>query len=98
MMINVADLVDPSDPEGRTYRQINAARMHNIPIGTLVELDTGERLRVMMHTRDCDRTPLYSLGIAGDEYQNSPGQLRHGYDEECLKVIAYPSEESTTTV
>lgn len=33
---NIADLVNPES--GKTYRQENAAKVHNIPIGSLVEI------------------------------------------------------------
>ncbi|UTU09680.1 hypothetical protein CcrBL47_gp395 [Caulobacter phage BL47] len=60
--MNVADFRDPRDPEGRSYRQVNAALVHGLPLGALVEVnDTGARLFVGLHTRDCDQTPLYSL-------------------------------------
>lgn len=87
-MFNVADLTDPNDSQERTYRQVNAERAHAIPLGTLVELETGERLRVMMHTRDCDQTPLYSLGVTGSEEDNI-GRMtwHHGYGEESLAVV-----------
>lgn len=65
--INVADLKDLNDPEGRTYREINNATKHKFKIGDLVELDNGVRLYVVFLSRDCDRTPLYSLGWK-DEY------------------------------
>lgn len=74
MIINIADLRDPQDPNGRTYRQVNAAKTHKIPIGALVEIVTNEywgqgddedyrgvRLYVVHHARDCDQTPLYCL-------------------------------------
>ncbi|UTU08063.1 hypothetical protein CcrC1_gp377 [Caulobacter phage C1] len=61
-MMNVADFKDPHDPEGRNYRQVQAAKVHSFPLGALVEVnDTGARLFVGQHTRDCDQTPLYSL-------------------------------------
>ena len=63
----IEDMTDPDDPQGRTYREVNAEKQHSIPLGTLVEIRSGERLRVMRHTRDCDQTPLYSIGMAGDE-------------------------------
>ena len=87
-IINVADLTDPNDAQGRSYRQVNAERQHAIPLGTLVELDTGERLRVMMHTRDCDQTPLYSLGLTGDD-EDEIGRMKwhHGYCDESLAVV-----------
>ena len=82
-LINVADLVDPKDPQGRTYRQVNAELKHIIPLGTLVELKTGERLVVMKYTRDCDQTPLYSIGR-----RDSITNWIHGFAEEDLKVIS----------
>jgi hypothetical protein len=87
MIINVADLQDRSDPQGRTYRQVNAAKTHAIPLGTLIELEDGERMFIKMHTRDCDQTPLYSIGLKDDVVEH--GLLckwHHGYAEENLKV------------
>ena len=60
-MIRISDLRDPSDPQGRTYREVNSAKKHKYPIGTLVELNHGARLWVVHHARDCDQTPLYCL-------------------------------------
>lgn len=57
----IHDLVDLSDPQGRTRKQINAAKVHSYPIGALVELNHGIRLWVVHHARDCDQTPLYCL-------------------------------------
>jgi hypothetical protein len=54
------DLVDPNDPAGRSYRQINATKTHAIPLGALVEVDSGVRLFVVLQTRDCDMTPPLS--------------------------------------
>ena len=87
-IFNVADFKDPSDNAGRTYRQVNAAKKHNIPIGALVEIETGERLRVMMHTRACDQTPLYSIGIPDDQ-DDAVSRLKwhHGYAEESLTLL-----------
>jgi len=89
MMIH--DLVDPNDPEGRTYKQVNADRQHAIPIGALVEHDSsGVRLFVVAHTRDCDMTPLYSLSVHHprdeDEYQKGH-RREHGYSEDHLVVV-----------
>jgi len=74
MLITVADCKDPTDPQGRSYRQINAEKKHAIPIGALVEIlhddddeflgeedYRGVRLYVVYHARDCDQTPLYCL-------------------------------------
>lgn len=82
-VINVADLVDPSDEKGRTYRQINVAKKHSIPIGELVEIKSGERLRVINHTRDCDQEPLYTIGIKSED----DNLVLYGYGEGSLKVV-----------
>ncbi len=90
--INVADLINPKT--GKTWRQENSELQHNIPIGTLVEIETGERLTVVKHTRDCDQTPLYTLGIKDDfkDYENLEEYQKYsslfpGYAEESLKVV-----------
>ena len=82
--INIADLKDPNDPQGRTYREVNREKAHKIPIGALVELESGARAFVVQHTRDCDQTPLYSLAIDPDDCQFSKD---HGYAEESLTQI-----------
>lgn len=89
----VYDLVDPHDPQGRTWKQINAELTHQIPLGSLVELTSGVRLFVAYLGRDCDMTPLYwltadSAWIGGDP--ESPYVRTYwngGYSEESLKVI-----------
>jgi hypothetical protein len=64
------DLVEGN---GKTIEQNNLATTHKYPIGTLVQFETetchgkcvtktSGTLYVMEHTRDCDGTPLYSLG------------------------------------
>ena len=69
-LINIADLKNPDT--GKTYRQENNEKSHNIPLGTLVEVDfddsygepkRGLRLFVVAHERDCDGTPLYALSF-----------------------------------
>jgi len=77
---NIADLIDQSDPEKRTFRQINNSLSHRIPINALVELATGVRLRVIKQTRDCDGTPLYCLGSDGEIYVT-------GYCEDSLRML-----------
>lgn len=81
MLQNVADLKDPNDKDGRTYREVNNEKDHRINVGTLVELHHGERLFVVKQTRDCDGTPLYNLGVHGC------GNTVNGFTEDCLKVI-----------
>lgn len=91
-MINIADLRDPDDPSGRSYRQINNERQHMIPIGSLVELHNGVRLFVVHHDRDCDGTPLYYLSASyTDTEVEEPGFRNRswygGYADYSLKVI-----------
>jgi len=66
-MVNIADLTNPET--GRTIRQENLKKQHNIPVDTLVEIlgdendeYSGMRLYINEHTRDCDGTPIYLLG------------------------------------
>ena len=82
-MINIADTKDPDDQHGRTYREVNAEKKHRIKIGELVELESGERLFVKQHTRDCDQTPLYSLGMIACE----DAEMMHGYDYDSLEPV-----------
>lgn len=80
-IINISDLVNPDT--GKSYRQENNERIHNIPVGTLVEVDfddeclespkKGLRLFVVGHDRDCDGTPLYSLSFNKD-WKEEPSQ------------------------
>jgi hypothetical protein len=86
--INIADLTDPNDPQIRSYREVNTEKTHNIPIGALVELESGARAFVVKHTRDCDQTPLYALAVGPDDCQFS---MNHGYGEESLKQITSAS-------
>ena len=80
----VADFKDPGDSKGRSYREVNAEKTHSIPIGALVETESGASAFVIKHTRDCDQTPLYSLAIDPDDCKYS---MAHGYGEESLKQI-----------
>jgi len=83
--INIADIVDPTDPEKRTFRQINAATKHAIPIGALVELESGVRMFVAEHDRDCDMTPLYALAPSLDTHKY---KWFCGWPEESLKIVS----------
>lgn len=70
LAINIADIVEGN---GKTVRQNNLEKEHNIPVGSLVEVKYSHwhgdgccekvhaRLWVHSHDRDCDGTPLYSL-------------------------------------
>lgn len=100
-MIVFADIVNPST--GKTFREENLEKVHQFPIGSLVELTDdppgGIRLHVVGHSRDCDGTPLYSLGIIGEKeigdlavvrgstYPLELIEMFHGYGEEQLRLI-----------
>ena len=97
-MINIADLKDPNDTQGRTYRQINAAMTHKITAGSLVEVNhctpgenDGIRLFVVFRGRDCDQTPLYWLSAEKEDMNKDPhnpfNKWVGGYSEESLTVI-----------
>lgn len=86
------DLPDPDDPQGRTYKQINAERQHTIPLGALVELPNGSRLFVVCHERDCDMTPLYYLSYDPEDTTQKVEGFKNrgwtgGWPEDSLKVI-----------
>jgi len=86
--INVADLVDPADPQGRSYREVNNSRSHKFNVGDLVEIDGGVRLFIAKQTRDCDRTPLYCL--THEVLGEFPYDMRHwsyGFCEDGMKLI-----------
>lgn len=91
--VNIADLKDPSDPQGRSYREVNAEKKHSFPVGALVELESGARLFVVKQTRDCDQTPLYSLCADKEDTEQEDQRFanrkwHNGYSEECLNLIS----------
>jgi hypothetical protein len=91
--INIADLKDPDDHLGRSYREVNAEKKHLFPVGALVELESGARLFVVKQTRDCDQTPLYSLCADKEDTQQEDQrfgnrQWHNGYSEDSLKLIS----------
>ena len=91
--INGADMVDPRDPAGRSYREINAAMPHAIQRGALVEMESGVRLFVVLCGRDCDQTPLYWLAPDADDVVPEREGFANpkwigGYPEESLTVIS----------
>lgn len=81
-LINIADIKNPET--GKTFREENESKVHNIPIGALVEVDfddscsdrplKGLRLFVVAHNRDCDGTPLYSLSFNKNWNPNMYGE------------------------
>jgi hypothetical protein len=98
-MINIADIKNPTT--GKTFREENSEKNHNIPLGTLVEVGeeisrySGLRLFVVDHNRDCDGTPLYTLsferewheGYVGDYTIVAQAMTINGFSEGCLKII-----------
>lgn len=97
-VIKISDMVDPNDPAGRSYREVNLEKKHNIPVGQLVELKSGVRMFVACQSRDCDGTPLYSLtSTEGDYIQHEPRRFNrnwdNGYPEESLKPVTASSSE-----
>ena len=92
IVINIADLRDPNDPDGSTYREVNLSLEHNIPVGTLVELEDGVRLWVVYHSRDCDGTPLYELSPEKDDTIMDVKGFKNrkwfgGFSEESLSLV-----------
>jgi hypothetical protein len=100
-IINIADIVCPSDSQGRTYRQINAENVHEIPLGSLVENPyDGTRAFVVQHGRDCDQTPLYTLSLRKEDVGRTAVECgahaegfraphwESGYPAEMLTVIS----------
>jgi hypothetical protein len=94
-IIIVADLVDPKDKEGRTYREINNATKHQYEVGQLIEIKNGVRMFIAKQTRDCDGTPLYSLTAEReiDEALFNERLWLHGYDEESMRLITPPDNK-----
>lgn len=82
-----ASSLPANDGTGRTIREANEQDLHHeIPVGTLVEIVCRNahqdlRLRVLAHTRDCDGTPLYSLGWSQTQHE----RIRFG--AESLRVV-----------
>ena len=96
-IVNVADLEDPDDSEGRTYRQVNATKSHKIPIGAFVELEDGARAWVVHHGRDCDQTPLYYLCLDKNNTEPMFDKFMNtgwygGFAASSLKILSTPED------
>lgn len=91
---------DLMEENGKTIKENNLERDHQIPIGSLVEVKYDQwygdgacrkvhaRLWVVDHTRDCDGTPLYTLSRW--KTLNSArrfNQFKGGFTEDSLEVI-----------
>ena len=78
---NIAGFKDQKDKDGRTYREVNNATTHKFNVGQLVQVDDDLiTLFITKQSRDCDGTPLYSLGHNGKSFL-------HGYAEAYLKAV-----------
>ena len=99
-LLMVHNLIDPTDPQGRTYKEVQLATSHSIPIGTLVEAKWdvwyGDgacckfhgRLWVVNHTRDCDGTPLYDLSQwKSNTVARYTGQVHRTFSEDQLTPV-----------
>lgn len=98
--IFIADCVDPDDPQGRTYSQINAAKNHGLTVGTMVEYKDQDNYPYKNHPRafiawcgrDCDETPLYWLTLDRyDTVKKHPTKINEGWfggiREQALTVV-----------
>ncbi len=79
-MVRFIFMADIIEKNGKTIKENNLERKHKYSLNSLVELEDGERLYIFEHTRDCDGSPLYSLGFKFDEKA-----ISHGHGEERLK-------------
>ena len=91
---------DLLEPNGLTIRQNNLARQHKFPIGTLVHCKYDEthasgsscrtegNLWVIEHTRDCDGTPLYTVGMMPLPDVDDPFLGRFVLDLRASSVLA----------
>jgi hypothetical protein len=87
------------EENGKTIKQNNMDRKHTIPFDTLVELENGVRMFVVLHTRDCDGTPMYGLAdYKQDEYINGNGQISTGHIEDSMVVVKRPTKLPTVTL
>lgn len=64
--MNIQFVGDIVEENGKTVKENNLEKVHKFPHGMLVELESGERLYVCDHARDCDGTPLYGLCMLED--------------------------------
>lgn len=95
-LVFIGDIVEKN---GKTVKENNLKKVHNIPVGSLVEIDyendeeyKGVRLYVVCLTRDCDGTPLYNLCHNKTKTKVDKEGFRNydwvgGFAEHSLKVI-----------
>ena len=79
-LINVADLKDPDDKQGRTYREVNNSTGHTLNIGDHVRYTKADGCQfygvIVSLDRDCDGTPLYSIEV-----------IHRGVDIDSIELI-----------
>lgn len=96
---------DMVQENGKTIKENNLEKVHDIPIGALVEVEFDEwfgegacwkvhaRLWVVGHNRDCDGTPLYSLSRWKDpSFALQINHVHSGFDEESLSIVKITDE------
>lgn len=103
-MMNISDIVESN---GKTVKQNKMEQSHTIPLGSLVEIlggendeDTGLRLFVVNHSRDCDGTPLYGLSFKKDaqekmdKREQQVATLPDGQDYQIAKMFYHMARGS----
>ncbi len=102
--MNISDIVESN---GKTVKQNNMEQSHTIPLGSLVEIlgdenddDTGLRLFVVHHGRDCDGTPLYGMSFKKDakekmdKREKEMATLPDGQDYQIAKMFYHMARGS----
>jgi hypothetical protein len=113
-IIAVSSIVEDN---GKTIRQNNMEKTHTIPLDTFVEIIpsrwhdySGMRGYVVRHGRDCDGTPLYSMGPKGDReltvddepdertrnFCNMMNKAWGAFSEHSLRVLPDPIPDPNT--
>ena len=105
-MVNFVMVHDIVEANGKTIKENNLGKPHNIPVGSLVEVKYDEwhgdgacekihaRLWVVQHQRDCDGTPLYGLSKNSYDIEmpSISNNIRGGFAEEQLTTIELTRE------
>jgi len=99
-MAKITMLHDIVEKNGKTIKENNLDKQHNLKIGDLVEITfkpyEGVRLFICKLSRDCDGTPLYCLTINLTEFkrQQSEGYSNFyytsfytGFSDSSIKLI-----------
>lgn len=105
-IVNFADIVEKN---GKTIKQNNLEKKHNIPIGALVEFDYKKwfsggaeiigkaRMYIFSHPRDSDGTPLYNLSFMHPDFLKSIN-IGESLRREILRLEFGYSEDSLKVV